>query len=405
MKILVISQYYHPEPGATSNRLKSFVDAMIKRGHEVTVICEFPNHPSGMLAPGDRWRLFRVEDHGTHKIIRTFVLTSPQKSNIKRMLFYLSFSLSSFMAALFIKKHDLVFASSPPIFHVFTAMIIAGLKKSEFILDIRDIWPDIALEFDAVTNRHLLKWGGYLERKLYNNARVILTTTKGQKRTVEIRGGSGKAIVSYNGSDDDILNWPGDIKKLRKSLGWENKIVVCYAGLIGLGQNLTGLLPEISRIDGNNITFVFIGNGPGEYVLKSDISKTGLKNIEIRQMMPRSDVIPLIYASDIMIVILRESSFFNSTIPSKVFDYMAAGKPIITNVDGELREIVINNNAGLYFSLKEKGSFADAVQKLKDNFQLRNTMGSNGKKLVSEKFMRSKLNGKTIEYIENSVQL
>ncbi len=405
MKILVISQYYHPEPGATSNRLKSFVDAMIKRGHEVTVICEFPNHPTGVLAPKDRWRLFRVEDHGTHKIVRTFVLTFNQKNNIKRMLFYLSFSASSFIAALFIKRHDMVFASSPPIFHVFTAMIVAVLKKSKFILDIRDIWPDSALVLKAVTNKKLLGWGEFLERKLYNNATIIFTVSRGIKKTIEQRGGAGKTIVAYNGTEEDMLNWQGDIAQFRKLYGWENKIVVCYAGLMGLGQNLTDIVSEIAQVRESRIEFVFIGGGPGKDVFQNHVKEMKLNNIIFKELMSRSEVIPFIYASDIMIVILRELALFKSAIPSKLFDYMAAGKPIITNVDGELREIVIDNNAGLYFSLNEKGSFSDAVQKLKDNPELRNTMGSNGKRLVSEKFMRSKLTGRAIEYIENSVQL
>ncbi|UCE64977.1 MAG: glycosyltransferase family 4 protein [Candidatus Zixiibacteriota bacterium] len=403
MKILVISQYYHPEPGATSHRLRSIVDAMVRRGHEVTVICEFPNHPTGILDRKDRWRLFRSEKNDSYRIIRTFVLTFARKNNIRRMLFYLSFSLSSFLAAVFLRKHDIVFSSSPPIFHVFAAMIAAMLKGSRFVLDIRDIWPEVALGIKAVSNSRLLKWGGYLERKLYKNAKLISATSMGQKKTIEERGGAGKTIVSYNGSDEDVLNWRGEVTDLRRSLGWENKIVVCYAGLIGLAQNLTSLLPEITQIDEDDIKFVFIGNGPGEDALKHAVDEIELKNAEFLHMMPRSDVIPFIYASDIMMVILHESEFFKITIPSKVFDYMAAGKPVVSNVDGELREIITSNNAGLYFSLRDKGSLGRVIKKLKNDAQLRSEMGDNGRRMVREKFLRSKLTDKLVEIMENSV--
>jgi colanic acid biosynthesis glycosyl transferase WcaI len=401
MKILVISQYYDPEPGATSHRMKSFVDAMVKRGHEVTVICEFPNHPAGILDRKDRWRLFRSEKHESYRIIRTFVLTFRRKNNIKRMLFYLSFSLSSFITAILLKKQDVIFSSSPPIFHVFGAMIAAKIRGSKFTLDIRDIWPEVALGIKAVSNGRLLKWGGYLERKLYQSADFISATTKGQKELIEERGGDGRTMVSYNGSDEMMLNWRGEITELRKTLGWENKVVVCYAGLIGLAQDLDSLTPEFAPLNSDGILFAFIGSGPGEEALRDVAAKYDLKNIRFLQMMPRADVIPYIYASDIMMVVLRESHFFKCTIPSKVFDYMAAGKPVLTNVDGELREIVTSNNAGLYFSLKDKGSFGRAIKRLINDPELRSEMGANGKRLVEEKFIRSRLAEEMVRRLEN----
>jgi len=400
MKILIISQYYPPEPGATSNRLRSIVDVLIKRGHEVDVICEFPNHPTGILAREDRWRLFRVERNDSCRIIRTFVLTFARKNNIKRMLFYLSFSFSSFLAALFLKKHDVIFASSPPIFGVFSSLIAARLKRSRFVLDIRDIWPDSALEIKAVQSNRLLGWGSYLERKLYKHAKIIFAVSKGIKETIEKRGGAGKTYVIYNGSENDMLEWRGDVDEFRRSLGWNGIFVVCYAGLMGLGQDLTKIVPEIDLIGDDDIKFVLIGDGPCKTDLSREASKRNLENVEILDLMPRSRVIPYIHSADVMLVILRESDFFKSAIPSKFFDYMAAGKPVITNVDGELREILSSNNTGLYFSLKEKGSFARAIRLLKEDSTLRTEMGNNGKMVVKEKFLRSRLGDILAEKME-----
>jgi glycosyltransferase involved in cell wall biosynthesis len=400
MKILVISQYYYPEPGATSNRLQSFVEALQRRGHEVDVICEFPNHPTGDLAPGDRRRLFRVERHDSGRIIRTFVLAFRRKNNFNRMLFYLSFAISSFLAALFLKKHDVVFASSPPIFYTFAAMMAARLKGSKFVLDIRDIWPDGALEVEAVTSGRLLKWGGYLEKKIYKNAALIFAVSKGVKNTIESRGGTGKTHIVYNGSQEDILNWRGDIESFRKSRGWEDKFIVCYAGLMGLSQNLVEMIPEIREFNNPDINFVFIGDGPGKSLLEKKADSENLNNVKFIDLMPRAEVIPYIYSSDAMMVILRETVFFKSAIPSKLFDYMAAGKPVITNVDGELREILTENKAGLFFSLKEGGSFATAVRTLKENPELSREMGKNGKKAVREDFLRSRLAAEMIKRIE-----
>lgn len=400
MKILVITQYYSPEPGAPSNRLLSFVNAMVKRGHKVTVVCEFPNYPSGRLSPKDKWRLFRVEDSGSYKIVRTFVITFTRKNNIKRMLFYLSFAFSSFIAALMLNRHDVVFASSPPIFHTFTAMIAAKLKRSKFVLDIRDIWPDAALEVEAIHNERLIKYGSYLERKIYKNAKIIFTTTKGFKKHIDSRGGKGKTIVSYNGSFEEILSWNGDEESFRRSHGWFRKIVITYAGLIGLGQDLSRLLPEISKLSQDELLFVFVGNGPGKFELEKNVKDLKLENVMMFDLLSIDNVIPFLHCSDVLLVMLRETEFFKIVIPSKFFDYMAAGKPIVSNVDGELREIMEKNNTGIYFSIKESDSFVKSIETLINNPERRKLMGENGKKLVANSFLRSKLAAESVKVIE-----
>ena len=327
-------------------------------------------------------------------------MTFPRKNNIKRMLFYLSFSASAFIATLLIKKHDVVFSSSPPIFHVFSAMIAAKIKGSRFVLDIRDIWPDTALEFKAVKNKYLLKLGSFLERRLYKNAKLISTISNGSKEVIEGRGGAGKTSVIYNGSDEDMLNWGGDREKIRDELGWSGKFIVCYAGLLGLGQNLVDILPEIELIKDNNVKFVFIGDGPGRGELVKQVTDRKLGNVEFKDLMPRKEILSYIHSADIMMVILRETDFFRSAVPSKVFDYMAAGRPVITNVDGELRKILSENDAGLYFSLQDKDSFGIVINKLKNDPAMRSRMGAQGKELIRRKYLRSVQASELVKQIE-----
>jgi len=405
MKILVVTQYFPPEPGAPSNRLFAFVEAMVKRGHIVTVVSEFPNYPTGVLRPEDKWRLFRIEDRGTYKIIRTFVLAFARKNNIKRMLFYLSFALSSFWAILFLKRYDVIMASSPPIFYAFSSMIASKLKGSKFVLDIRDLWPDSALEVEAVSNSRLLKWGGYLERKIYKNALAIFTVSKGMQEKISQRGGINKTYISYNGSLESILNWTGDVDEFRKAKGWSNRIIIMYAGIIGMGQNIPALLPEIRDIDINNGEFLFIGNGPDKLAIEAYVNEFNMYKIKIMDAIPQVEIAPYLHSADILIVILRENDFFKSAIPSKFFDYMAAGKPIVSNVDGELREIMERYNTGIYFSLTEKGSFGRALNILCNDPGKRQIMGDNGKKLVADKFLRSNLAFEFVKQFEKSTGL
>ncbi len=404
MTILVISQYFPPEPGAPSNRIKAFVEAMVERGHQVTVICQFPNYPTGILDKNDEWRLFRFEKKEDFTILRCFVLAFRKKNNIKRMLYYLSFAVSSFVAALWLRRRDVIFASSPPIFFVFGAMLAARLKRSRFVADIRDLWPDSAKEVEAVGSPRLLRWGGRLEKSIYEQADRLFTISAGLKKIIENRGGMGKTDVIYNGSVEDFVNWKKDIPKLRKKFGWQDRLVITYAGIIGLGQDLLSLLPELPKLKSRGILFNFIGDGPQKEILQAEISRVGLTNVEFHDHMPMEQAIDYICCSDIMLVILRECELFRSAIPSKFFDGMAAGLPIVTNVDGELRELLETNNAGIYFSLKQKGAFADAIMRLAADGELRNSMGKNGRRLVETSFLRKHQARKAVEMIESMVQ-
>ncbi len=404
MTILVISQYFPPEPGAPSNRIKAFVEAMVERGHEVTVICQFPNYPSGILDKNDRWRLFRREKNSGYSILRCFVFTFRKKNNFKRMLYYLSFACTSFLAAILLRRREVVFASSPPIFFVFGAMLAARLKRSRFVADIRDIWPDSAKEVEAVASPRLLKWGGRLEKAIYDRADRLFTISAGLKDVIEKRGGQGKTDIVYNGSVEDFILWNKDRSAMREKFGWKNKIVITYAGVVGLGQNIVSLIPELQKLTDADLLFNFIGDGPQKATLKTEINRAGLTNIDFYDHMPMDQVIDYICCSDVMLVILRECELFRSAIPSKFFDGMAAGLPVVTNVDGELRTLLEANNTGIYFSLKQSGAFADAIRRVASDGELRKTMGENGRRLVMTKFLRKNQARKAVETIESIVQ-
>lgn len=401
MRILVVSQYFPPEPGAPSNRVSAIVDAMVKRGHQVIVVSEFPCYPSGVLRKGDRWKLFRKEKRNGYTIVNTFVISFASKNNIKRMLYYLSYAFSSFFAILLLRRRDIVLASSPPIFFAYTSMMAARLKRSKFVVDIRDLWPDTVKEVEAVSSGRLMRWGAYLERALYKNAAQIFTVSDGIKTKIEQRGGTNKTSIVYNGSFEQILNWRGSTEQLREKLGWSGKFVITYAGIIGLGQDILAILPQIIKTKKDEILFVFIGDGPQKDQLISAFEAADYKSVQFLNSMSQSEVIPYLYASDILMVILREIPFFNSAIPSKFFDSMAVGKPVIANVDGEMRRIMQDYQIGLYFSSALQGSFEEAILELANSSDLRQKMGENGKKVVAERFLRSKIAEQAIIKLEN----
>lgn len=405
MKVLIISQYFTPEPGATSHRIESFVETLTARGHQVTVISEFPNHPTGELASSDKWRLFRTIDKGSFRVINTFVMAFQKKNTVTRLLFYLSFALSSFFTALFMRRRDVIFVSSPPIFHAFSAVFAAKLKRSKLVVDIRDVWPDAVTEVEAVSEGRLVKYSHVIERMIYRSADLILTTTRGFKEMIESRGGRGKTHICYNGTFESIIKGNEYREGFRSELGWKGKVIITYAGLIGLAQNLTDILKEIKNSPLRDVLYVFIGSGPLKEEFVRTVAELELSEVKVIDVMPLNQTLPYLYHSDLLLVTLREREFFKIVIPSKFFDCMAAGKPILSNVDGELREIMEEHNTGLYFSLQEPGSLKRAIETLSNNPDKIREMGDNGKKLVAARFLRSKLTADAVKLMEDKLKI
>ena len=400
MKILVFTQFYHPEPGATSNRLKSLVDALVNRGHDVTVICEFSNHPNGVLAKEDKWKVYMVEDKGNHRIIRTFVIPFKKKNIITRLIFYSSFAISSFIAGLIVKKHDIVLSSSPPPFHVYLALLLSKIKRSKFVYDVRDLLTRAAQEMNVVNNGMILNLTKKIDACLYKNANILITVTQGFKKVISNEVNREKIFVIQNGSDIDMMNWDGNVENIRNKMGWENKIVVTFAGNIGVPQAIPKLIKEISTIEDDRLQFVLIGDGPLKDYVTRIANNSNLSNILLLGQIPRSEVIPLTHASDIMLISLEELEVFKITIPSKFYDSMAAGKPVLSNVDGELKNIMEKHKTGLHFSFNNSGSFKKSLMKLVDDERLRIEYGANGKSIVKERFLRNKLGDKFVDIIE-----
>lgn len=400
MRILIISHYYSPEIGAPVNRMVSFIDAMKRKGYQINIICGFPNYPGGVLSNKDKGKLYRIEHIQDVTIIRTYVFCSPHYGALNRIINQISFAISSFIAGLILPKHDVVVSSVPPLFHAFGAMIISKIKRSKFVLDIRDLWCDSAKALNALKDPRMLKILYSIESKLIKHSDFIFTVSKGMEKTIKDRGGAGRINIIYNGASDDILLWKNEANSIRQKYGWESKFIICYAGIIGIGQKLNNLIELIPDLELKNTIFLIIGEGMEKDPLKSKVQLMGLNNVIVMDKMYRSEVIPYIYASDLMMVLLDEIDLFRCTIPSKVFDYMAAGKPVITNVNGELKEIIEHNNTGIYFTFKDKNMLFKSLNKLYSDKQLREQMGNNGKLLVFKQFRRAELADKAIELIE-----
>jgi glycosyltransferase involved in cell wall biosynthesis len=392
MNILYITQYFCPEVGATQNRALEMASYMVKSGHAVTVLTEFPNHPLGIIPKRYRFKLFERERYKGIEVVRSFVKASPNKSFVNRMLFYVSFMVSSIVAGMKLKnkKYDIVYATSPPLFVGLSGYVIAKLRKVKFVFEVRDLWLESAVVMGELRNRKAIQLSGWIERVCYRGASKIVVVTQGIRNHLIQKGIDSDILqIIPNGANVDEFSFSADNRLFKKELGQQDKFIILYAGIIGLTQGIEALVPVVRLLkDNRDILFLFVGEGPVKNELLRLQKSYKLDNLRVMGQMPRKQVFKYTAAADVCLVPLRKVDIFKSALPSKMFDAWACGRPIILTVDGEAREHLKKADAGIYVDVEDSMGIKEAIINLSKNPDLCRKYGRNGRQYVEKHFSR-----------------
>ncbi|NOY78365.1 MAG: glycosyltransferase family 4 protein [Calditrichaeota bacterium] len=394
LKILYISQYFPPEVGATQSRAFDMAYYLSERGHQVTVIGEFPNHPRGIVPREYRnkfWERVKLENFA---VCRTWVYASPEKSFLKRMLFYVSFALSSLVAGLFIRgSFDIVYATSPPLFVGVSGYVLSRLKNAKFVFEVRDLWPDSAVALGELNNARFIRWARTLEEFFYRKAQKIVVVTAGIREALLRRKLSPQKIcLVKNGTNTRYFRNVG--AGVKEQLGLQNKFVVGYFGILGLAQGMEFLCEVIEKMKSyEDIHFIFVGEGPKKQTVEALKSQKKLTNLTLLGEVPREKIAGYISACDVSLVPLRKKELFTGALPSKMFDTMACERPVILSVEGEARHVLQESGAGIFVEPENAGQMISAILHLKSDPRMREEMGKNGLRFVEKKFSRKALAG------------
>ncbi len=385
MHILLIHQIFIRPEDAGGTRHYEFARYLVQAGHRVTVLAgtrsylddsEITTAKNELIQPG-------------LEVIRCRVSGSVHRSFVSRTLGFFSFMASSFWNGLKVRQVDVVFGTSPPLFQAPSAWALAFLKRVPFVFEVRDLWPYFAVAVGVLTSKPLIWLAEVVERFLYKRADVLLVNSPGFVVHLQERGARRVEIIP-NGVDPDMFHPERRGETFRKSWGMEDRFIVLYAGAHGLSNDLGVLLDAAARLrDRKDIAFVLIGHGKEKRSLQETAVRLDLLNVLFLDPVSKSEVPGVLAAADACAAILKPIEAYKTTYPNKVFDYMAAGRPVLLAIDGVIREVIKQAEAGLFSLPGDPEALARNVLALADDRPAASAMGARGRRFVENNFNRT----------------
>ena len=386
--ILLIHQAFAAldEPGGT--RHFEMARALIENGHRVTVITSPVSYLTGR-AESDRVRwMSRETPIPGLEILRAYTYPALHRSFFHRLLSFISFMVSSLIIGRGVKNVSVVWGTSPPIFQAWTAWLLARLKRVKFVLEIRDLWPAFAIAMNVIRNPLIIRLSNWLERFLYHHADTLVVNSPGFVQHILSKGGSNPILVP-NGVDPDMFDPDDSGIELRQMHHLEEKFVVLYSGAHGVSNDLEVMLSAAKITAAHpEISYVLVGDGKEKNNLVKLANQWGLTNVLFLPPVPKEGMKGVLAAADACLAILKPVELYKTTYPNKVFDYMAAGRPVLCAIDGVIREVVENANAGIFVEPGDPTSLAEGILNLYERPDKTRLMGLNGWEYVVKHFDR-----------------
>jgi glycosyltransferase involved in cell wall biosynthesis len=396
MRILILTQYFPPETGAPQNRLYSLATDLIEAGADVIVLTAMPNYPKMEIYKGYKGKIYKKELLNKIIIIRTWIFVVKSKRVLPRLINYTSFVISSMVVGILkVRKPAVIICESPPLFLGLSAIVLKKIKGARLVFNVSDLWPESAEKLNIVTNKQMLGISYWLEKKIYQVSALVSGQTQGIIKNIQARYPMVPVYWFKNGIDTSTfnLNADGSLFRLQNNVG-ENDFVLLYAGIIGHAQGLEVII-KAARIlkDIKEIIFFIVGDGPEKDQLVKLSYEYDLGNIRFISNMPRNKMPEIVAACDAYIVPLKKNDLFKGAIPSKLFEPLAMGKPILLGVDGEAKKIFIEDgNCGIAFEPENEIQLAKGIQLVLDDKTLLSELGANGKKYILQNFDRKVIN-------------
>lgn len=398
---MLIHQAFAALDEAGGTRHAEFANYLADHGHEVTILSSPVSYLTGQSSQSKpRWIEKQTIQPGV-TLVRTYTYAALHRSFFHRVLAFFSFMVSSFWAGAGIRKVDLVWGTSPPIFQGVTAWLLARLKRVPFLFEVRDLWPEFAIAVGVLHNPILIKASLWLEKFLYTRADRVIVNSPGFTHHVSQLGARRVDLVP-NGADPAMFDPDSKGTAFRQKYKLTDQFVVLYAGAHGLSNDLNVVVEcaELLR-DQPSIKVVLVGDGKEKRNLTEQAEKLHLDNILFLPPVPKTEMAQTLAAADACIAILKPLELYKTTYPNKVFDYMAAGRPVLLMIDGVIRQVVESAGAGLFVMPGNAKDLSSAIKALASDPARSCQMGKNGREYVQQNFNRSQIAERFMKFLED----
>ncbi len=366
MKVLFVTDHFYPEPSAPAAHIYDRVLSWAGAGHDVTVLTAVPNFPDGVPQPGYRNRWRSEEEVAGVRIVRVKTYMAPNRGRLRRILDYVSFFLSASLFAWTVRRPDVIVSSSPHIFVPMAAVLHAGLRRVPHVLEVRDLWPAAIVATGAMRPGLWLRALQVVERILYRSSRRIVCLTATLGAAVAERGARpDRVVVTYSGANLEIFRPRPAEPGLAEALRLDGRFVVGYLGTIGMAHDLENAVAAIQRLD-DGVGLVFVGDGAA----RPDLERmaAGTSRIVFVGAVPRERVPQYWSVCDVALVHLRDDPLFRSAVPSKIFEAMAMGVPVVcVSPGGEGAELVARLGIGVNVAAGDPERLASAIEELRND--------------------------------------
>ena len=404
MKILFLTENYPPETNAAANRVHERAKFWADWGHDVTVITCAPNFPKGRLHEGytNKWYQTGVMDGIRVVRVKTFI--SANEGVVLRMLDFLSFMITGFVASLFQKCPDVVVATSPQFFTAVAGWAVGLCRRRPFVFELGDIWPASIIAVGAMEPSLMIRMFERLELFLYRRSAAIVALTPKFKENLIGRGIEGDKIsIVINGVDIDRFRKTPRDKALAAEWGLKDKFVIGYIGTHGMAHGLSNVLEAAARLrDNDRVMFLFVGDGAERDDLISLAAEKGLENVRFIESQPREKVPAIWSVCDVALVHLRDSVVFSEVIPSKIFEAMAMELPtLLVAPQGVASDIVLSTRSGVWAPAEQPDRLAHVAARLAEKPRLLEMLGRNGA-AASGRFSRRRQAEEMIKVLEDA---
>lgn len=395
MRILILTQYFPPEVGAPQNRLYELAVRLQKKGAEITVLTAMPNYPQMEIHADYKGKFYTCEEMNGLKVHRSWIYVSKSKGILKRLLNYFSFVKTATWIGMFkLGKFDYILCESPPLFLGLTAYFLKLIKRSKLIFNVSDLWPESAEKLGIVTNKFFLWNAKKLEEFMYRKSYFITGQTQGICKNIQSRFPDKKVYWLPNGVDlayYDVNTVESDWRK--KNNFASSDFLLLYAGIIGHAQGLEVILQAANQLKNeSHVKFILLGSGPEKEKLIALKNELTLTNVLFFDAVSKKEMPAIVSAIDVAVIPLKKIDLFKGAIPSKIFENLAMKKPILLGVEGEAKELFIDEGkCGLAFEPENADDLKNKTIELFSNRSTITQLGENGYRYVEQKFTRDKI--------------